>query len=124
MLCSQNLKPYYLFSGEAVRNELVLRVQPGEAVYVKVMTKTPGMSFSLEETELDLTYNSRYKSARLPDAYERLILDCFVGSQMHFVRTGKYPKYKIHYFQSILDFLSSNMHSICLVILTSRSIFP
>ena len=34
------------FSGEAVRNELVLRVQPGEAVYVKVMTKTPGMSFS------------------------------------------------------------------------------
>ena len=78
------------FSGEAVRNELVLRVQPGEAVYVKVMTKTPGMSFSLEETELDLTYNSRYKSARLPDAYERLILDCFVGSQMHFVRTGKF----------------------------------
>ena len=69
---------------------MVLRVQPGEAVYVKVMTKTPGMSFSLEETELDLTYNSRYKSARLPDAYERLILDCFVGSQMHFVRTGKF----------------------------------
>ena len=99
MLCSQNLKPYYLFSGEAVRNELVLRVQPGEAVYVKVMTKTPGMSFSLEETELDLTYNSRYKSARLPDAYERLILDCFVGSQMHFVRTGKFPKSTIHYFQ-------------------------
>ena len=80
---------------------MVLRVQPGEAVYVKVMTKTPGMSFSLEETELDLTYNSRYKSARLPDAYERLILDCFVGSQMHFVRTGKFSKSKIHYFQKI-----------------------
>ena len=85
---SKTILPF--FSGEAVRNELVLRVQPGEAVYVKVMTKTPGMSFSLEETELDLTYNSRYKSARLPDAYERLILDCFVGSQMHFVRTGKF----------------------------------
>merc|ERR1712223_1450013 len=56
----------------------------GEAVYAKVMTKTPGMSFTLEETELDLTYNSRYKNARLPEAYERLILDCFVGSQMHF----------------------------------------
>ena len=103
-LCSQNLKLYNLFSGEAVRNELVLRVQPGEAVYVKVMTKTPGMSFSLEETELDLTYNSRYKSARLPDAYERLILDCFVGSQMHFVRTGKFPKSTIHYFQKKLNF--------------------
>lgn len=32
---------------------------------------------------------SRYKSARLPDAYERLILDVFCGSQMHFVRTDE-----------------------------------
>lgn len=81
--------PGDIFHGEAIRNELVLRVQPGEAVYCKVMTKTPGMSFKLEETELDLTYNTRYKSARLPDAYERLILDVFVGSQMHFVRTDE-----------------------------------
>ncbi len=81
--------PGDIFHGEAVRNELVLRVQPGEAIYCKVMTKTPGMSFKLEETELDLTYKSRYKAARLPDAYERLILDVFVGSQMHFVRTDE-----------------------------------
>ena len=81
--------PGDIFHGEAVRNELVLRVQPGEAIYCKVMTKTPGMSFQLEETELDLTYNTKYKNARLPDAYERLILDVFVGSQMHFVRTDE-----------------------------------
>ena len=31
------------------------------------MTKTPGMSFNLEETELDLTYKSRYKDAVLPE---------------------------------------------------------
>lgn len=43
------------------RNELVIRVQPNEAVYFKMMTKTPGMSFGAEETELDLTYGSRYK---------------------------------------------------------------
>ena len=34
-------------------------MQPNESVYVKVMTKTPGMSFTLQETELDLTYKSR-----------------------------------------------------------------
>ena len=51
--------PGDIFSGSTVRNELVLRVQPGEAIYAKVMTKTPGMSFNLEETELDLTYNNR-----------------------------------------------------------------
>ena len=81
--------PGDIFSGSTVRNELVLRVQPGEAIYAKVMTKEPGMSFGMEETELDLTYNTRYADARLPDAYERLILDVFVGSQMHFVRTDE-----------------------------------
>ena len=31
----------------------------------------------------------RYREARLPDAYERLILDVFLGSQMHFVRSDE-----------------------------------
>ena len=43
------------------RNELVLRVQPGEAVYCKMMTKVPGMAIGAEETELNLTYNDRYE---------------------------------------------------------------
>ncbi|XP_018028097.1 glucose-6-phosphate 1-dehydrogenase isoform X3 [Hyalella azteca] len=78
-----------IFKGLSKRNELVVRVQPGEAIYCKVNNKTPGMSFGIEETELDLTYNSRYSHAKLPDAYERLILDVFCGSQMHFVRTDE-----------------------------------
>lgn len=81
--------PGDIFNGQLKRNELVMRVQPGEAVYVKMMTKQPGRSFDLEETELDLTYNKRYKNAVLPDAYERLILDVFTGSQMHFVRSDE-----------------------------------
>lgn len=81
--------PGDIFHGTAKRNELVIRVQPGEAIYSKVNTKTPGMSFSLEETELDLTYAQRYRKAKLPDAYERLILDVFCGSQMHFVRSDE-----------------------------------
>ncbi|XP_067928211.1 glucose-6-phosphate 1-dehydrogenase-like [Watersipora subatra] len=71
------------------RNELVMRVQPGEAVYCKMMTKMPGMAIGAEETELDLTYNHRYEGIKMPDAYERLILDVFMGSQMHFVRTDE-----------------------------------
>ena len=30
------------------------------------------MSFTLEETELDLTYKSRYKDARLPEVKQQL----------------------------------------------------
>lgn len=79
-----------IFLGCCKRNELVIRVQPGEAIYLKMMTKTPGMPMDqLEETELDLSYLARYKDAHLPDAYERLLLDVFYGSQMHFVRTDE-----------------------------------
>lgn len=53
--------PGDIFDGKAKRNELVIRVQPGEALYVKMMTKSPGITFDLEETELDFTYNNRYK---------------------------------------------------------------
>ncbi|KAM4695820.1 glucose-6-phosphate 1-dehydrogenase isoform 4-T4 [Rhinophrynus dorsalis] len=81
--------PGDIFQGQCKRNELVIRVQPDEAVYVKMNTKKPGMFFHPEESELDLTYGSRYKGVKLPDAYERLILDVFCGSQMHFVRSDE-----------------------------------
>ncbi|XP_051041872.1 glucose-6-phosphate 1-dehydrogenase-like [Phodopus roborovskii] len=54
-----------------------------------MMTKKPGMFFNPEESELDLTYGNRYKNVKLPDAYERLILNVFCGSQMHFVRSDE-----------------------------------
>ncbi|XP_069065382.1 glucose-6-phosphate 1-dehydrogenase isoform X1 [Pleurodeles waltl] len=81
--------PGDIFNQQCKRNELVIRVQPNEAVYAKMMTKKPGMFFNPEESELDLTYGNRYKDVKLPDAYERLILDVFCGSQMHFVRSDE-----------------------------------
>ncbi|TGZ58993.1 hypothetical protein CRM22_009307 [Opisthorchis felineus] len=71
------------------RNELVIRVQPDEAVYMKLNTKSPGMKFHTEETELDLTYSKRYQNVKLPDAYERLLLDVFCGIQTNFVRNDE-----------------------------------
>lgn len=50
-----------IFRQQCKRNELVIRVQPNEAVYTKMMTKKPGMFFNPEESELDLTYGNRYK---------------------------------------------------------------
>lgn len=54
--------PGDIFGSQCRRNELVVRVQPNEAVYAKMMSKKPGVYFSPEETELDLTYKSRYKA--------------------------------------------------------------
>nr|CAH8831089.1 unnamed protein product [Trichobilharzia regenti] len=81
---------FHVFGTEGVpRNELVLRVQPDEAVYIKLNVKSPGMKIQTEITELDLTYANRYKHIKLPDAYERLILDVFCGVQTNFVRSDE-----------------------------------
>lgn len=50
-------------------NELVLRVQPDEAVYLKLSTKKPGLENSIVHTELDLSYKSRFEeeAKNLPD---------------------------------------------------------
>ncbi|GIL45938.1 hypothetical protein Vafri_3047 [Volvox africanus] len=71
---------------EHMRNELVIRFQPGEAIYAKMVVKKPGLEMNYEMSELDLSYPERYKGVVIPDAYERLILDCIRGDQQHFVR--------------------------------------
>lgn len=45
---------------EITRNELVIRVQPGEAVYLKMNSKAPGLSMRTVPTEMDLTYKRRF----------------------------------------------------------------
>lgn len=68
------------------RNELVLRVQPNEAVYMKLMVKRPGHGMHPMLSDLDLSYASRYSQLRIPEAYESLILDILRGDQANFVR--------------------------------------
>lgn len=70
----------------ASRNELVMRVQPNEAVYIKFNNKQPGLSYQTIQTELDLTYQSRYTDLAIPDAYESLILDVLRNDHSNFVR--------------------------------------
>jgi len=68
------------------RNELIIRVQPNEAVYMKVNTKLPGLTMRTATTELDLTYKRRFSDLHIPEAYEALLLDAFKGDHSNFVR--------------------------------------
>jgi len=71
------------------RNELVLRIQPNEAIYWKLTTKKPGLGTGLRHVELDLTYQARFGkevTQKIPEAYERLIYDVIRGEQGLFVR--------------------------------------
>lgn len=76
-------------SSELARNELVIRVQPNESVYLKFMVKEPGLGYHPTISELDLSYRSRYKETRIPDAYESLLLECLRGDHSNFVRSDE-----------------------------------
>lgn len=70
----------------AARDELVMRIQPGEAAYIKVNTKLPGVGSTAAPVELDLTYASRFRDMHIPEAYEALILDALREDHSNFVR--------------------------------------
>lgn len=53
---------------------------------MKVNAKTPGLGMSSLSTDLDLTYKERFSDARIPEAYEALILDALNGDHSNFVR--------------------------------------
>ena len=79
------------------RNELVLRVQPNEAVYMKLMVKRPGHGMHPMLSDLDPSYASRYSQLRIPDAYESLLLDILRGWSSNFVRDDELTEACVFY---------------------------
>ncbi|KAK8622434.1 hypothetical protein V6N13_117351 [Hibiscus sabdariffa] len=69
-------------------NELVIRVQPDEAIYLKINNKVPGLGMRLDRSKLNLHYAARY-SKEIPDAYERLLLDAIEGERRLFIRSDE-----------------------------------
>ncbi|PON46046.1 glucose-6-phosphate dehydrogenase [Parasponia andersonii] len=69
-------------------NELVLRVQPDEAIYLNINNKVPGLGMKLDRTDLNLLYQTRYPREKA-DAYERLLLDAIEGEGRFFVRSDE-----------------------------------
>jgi glucose-6-phosphate 1-dehydrogenase len=74
---------------DIARNELVIRIQPSESVYLKLNAKTPGLYTRAIPTEMDLTYKRRFTEAKIPEAYEALILDALKGDHSNFVRNDE-----------------------------------
>ncbi len=71
----------------AEHNELVIRVQPDEAIYVRIVSKVPGLTSRMEEARLNLFYRHAWEESKdIPDAYERLILDVIQGEKSLFIR--------------------------------------
>lgn len=75
--------------GEQPQNELVIRIQPNEAIYYKILAKLPGLNQQakdVQQTVLDLDLKKRFELRRTPEAYEKLIHDVIQGESHNFVR--------------------------------------
>lgn len=69
-------------------NELTIRVQPDAAIAFRIVNKVPGLQIDLGESFLDLNYASDF-DAKIPDAYECLLLDVIEGDRALFIRSDE-----------------------------------
>jgi hypothetical protein len=82
---------HYIFAPEQrlqISNKLIIRLQPDEGISLRVMTKDQGLDkgMQLRSGPLQLNFSDTWRSARIPDAYERLLLEVMNGNQNLFVR--------------------------------------
>jgi glucose-6-phosphate 1-dehydrogenase len=77
--------PYSIYRDKDVTNELLIRVQPDEAIELTIANKRPGHDYELAHANLDLHYQSTFDEI-VPDAYERLLLDVIRGDRSLFIR--------------------------------------
>ena len=81
--------PHKLFCFDENRtnadNQLVIRIQPDEGILFKFGVKVPGVGFRVQDVNMDFHY-SELTDHPIPEAYQRLLLDCMQGDSTLFTR--------------------------------------
>ena len=88
--------PHSIFprqAGDFRGNALIIRLQPDEGIKLRMTIKDPGPGgMRLTEASLDMTFaqtllkTSGKGAVRIPDAYERLVMDVIRADQTLFMR--------------------------------------
>ena len=74
-------------AGDLAQNRLTLTVQPQEGLSLGILAKKPGPKLCMGDLTMDFKYASILEPGEtMPDAYERLLLDCMLGDQTLFIR--------------------------------------
>ena len=66
-------------------NVLVMRIQPAEGISLTFQAKRPGSKICMSPLQMSFDYQSIF-GVSMPQAYERLLLDCMTGDQTLFTR--------------------------------------
>jgi len=76
-------------AGATSTNELVLRIQPEEALFLKTFTKQPGLEQITRSTVMEMHYKDEFANAYVGDAYERMFLNAAKGDGSLFVSSAE-----------------------------------
>ncbi|MFC6673865.1 glucose-6-phosphate dehydrogenase [Marinobacterium aestuariivivens] len=84
-------QPHYIFDPEQrklAENRLTIKLQPDEGISLQIVTKDQGLDkgMQLRSAPLQLSFSQAFEMTRVPDAYERLLLEVIQGNQYLFVR--------------------------------------
>jgi glucose-6-phosphate 1-dehydrogenase len=66
-------------------NSLAFHVQPDEGISLRIQAKHPGPKLCMDSLHMKFQFKD-VVMGELPDAYERLLLDCMLGDQTLFIR--------------------------------------
>jgi len=81
--------PHTLFciddTGYNSENQLVIRIQPDEGILLKFGMKVPGAGYNVQNVNMDFHYKDLLDTD-IPEAYERLLLDCMQGDSTLYAR--------------------------------------
>jgi glucose-6-phosphate 1-dehydrogenase len=69
-------------------NIMTLHIQPDEGITLSFAAKVPGQTFRVRTVPLDFSYGETF-AERAPEAYERVLLDAFLGDATLFIRADE-----------------------------------
>lgn len=81
-------------------NILTIRVQPDAGIQMRIIAKKPGSKLALEDVNMHFTYKEQFGTQGI-DAYEKVLLDIFIGDQMLFNRSDEL-EYSWRFIENIL----------------------
>ncbi len=74
---------------ELTSNLLALCIQPDEGIHLRFESKVPDTAQETRSVDMDFHYRTSFEEQRLPDAYERLLLDTLQGDAALFTRSDE-----------------------------------
>ncbi len=84
-----NKTPHHIFKMDKNNgfqgNQLIIRIQPDEGILLNFGMKVPGAGFNIKNVGMDFHY-SDLTDAKVPEAYERLLLDALLGDSTLYAR--------------------------------------